>query len=465
MKPKPYHTIVIGSGAAGLTVAVGLAKLGKTVLLIEKHKVGGDCTNVGCVPSKTLIHLSWRVSDVLSADQILAMVAQRSHRLEAEERAWLLAMPGLTLLFGEAKFLSKDRLEVLDKEGNLSQVTGRRIVIASGARAQTPALPGLPSERYLTNANLFDLTALPSHLAIVGAGAIGCEMAFAFRRLGCRVSLVGPVLAGYEPECSEAILNSLVQAGVEVYVKARANGYQLSSRSLLVTGQDQSFAIPDVEKVLVAAGRRPNLDLDLENVGVRFDHKGIHTDSNGFTGSGKIYALGDVVARSNTTHSANHQGRRLLRHLTLPFLPLGREPHYPRAVFCSPEVAQVGPTLAELRQRMPPELIRTVKVELKDTDRGYTSYLEHGFVQLHAVRLTGRLLSASVVSECAGEMIPLLTLAINQNLTLYRLADLVFPYPTLSDAIKKASDNFVVATLTGLPHETLLYLKHRIFSR
>jgi pyruvate/2-oxoglutarate dehydrogenase complex dihydrolipoamide dehydrogenase (E3) component len=455
-----YDVAIIGSGAAGLTVAVGMARLGKKVLLVEKHKVGGDCTNVGCVPSKTLIHLSQDLGSS-TASEILAQVRAHRDALEQKERRWLEQMKGVTLVFGQAAFVDSQILAIrlVDQPEHL--VRAKRIVIASGARARMPKLPGLPPERYLTNENLFDLEDLPRHLAIVGAGIVGTEMAFAFRRLGCRVSLVGAVLPRHEPEVGAAIERSLDTCGVARYPSARGVGYQSQSESLIVEGGEVP-EIGGVDKVLVAVGRRPNLDLGLEAVGVPFDAQGIHTNAVGHTGCARIYAIGDVVARSTTTHSANHQGRRLVKHLVAPFFPLGKEPHYPSAVFCRPEVAQVGPTLATLRQDISSELIMTVRHDLKDTDRGYTSFLQEGFVLMHALRLTGKLLSATVVAPGAGEMIPLLTHAVNGGPSLYRISDQVFPYPTLSEAIRKAADSFVFETLANPRREVATYARHRL---
>lgn len=462
---KVFHTAVIGAGAGGITMSVGLSKAKKDVVLIEKHHVGGDCTNVGCVPSKTLIHLSEVAKrEKLKPAEVLAKVRAHRDHLREEETEWLGNTPGITLKFAEAKFVAPDTL-ALWKDGELvEEVKAKNIIISTGARPLRIPVDGLPAEDYLTNESLFDLENLPKHLAIIGGGIIGVEMAFAFRRLGSKVTLVDGldrILGTLEPEASEAIHQSLTKHGVDVRLNAFSEGFDPKKRALLVKVGEETVAIPKVNKVLVAVGRRPNLDLDLDRVGITFNKVGIETDHLGYTGVGRIYAIGDVNLNSAFTHSANHQGRRLIKKLVVPFAPVGAEPHYPSAVFSSPEVAQVGPPLKELHQRCRHQVIKTVKVDLKDTDRGYTSFLDEGFVMLHVVKLTGRILSATIVAPNAGEMLPLLTFAVNNKVSIYKISDLVFPYPTLAEAIKKAADQYIFDTLPKVHKEVVSYLLNR----
>lgn len=459
-----YHTAIIGTGPAGLTLAVGLARLGKKVLIVEKHRVGGDCTNVGCVPSKTLLSLAEKVTHGKAApEKALPQTRERRDHLWREETEWLSKMDNVTLKFAEARFLNPTTLGLFRDSEPIEEVKAKHIVIASGARAARPPLPGLPADRYLTNDTLFELEMPPKHLGIVGAGFIGVEMATAFRGLGCRVSLVGPLLNRHEPEVRQLMATVLEDLGVELYQDWRGVGYRPEENALLLQSEGKTeTSIAGVDKVLVAVGRQPNIDVNLDEAGVRYDKAGIVCDNNGYTGVGSIYALGDVTQKSHTTHAANHQGRRLVKHLLLPFLPTGGTYHYPNVVYSSPEVATVGPTLEELREtHYRGQVIKTVKIPLKSTDRAYTCHLEEGFVLLHAMRLTGRLLSASIVAPSAGEMLPLLTYAVNHKVSLYRLSNLVFAYPTLAEAIKKAADQFVFETLPSLPKEALTYLAYR----
>lgn len=460
-----YHTAIIGAGAAGMTVAVSLSKAGKKVVVVERDQVGGDCTNVGCIPSKALIHLSHQVArKELSPEEALKRVRRSRDELREEETEWLGGLKGLTLKFGEAKFSSPNSLD-LYREGKLiEEVHARNIVIATGARPREIEIKGLTPQDLLSNESIFELEAPPNRLVIVGAGAIGVELAFAFSRLGSAVTLVDAlprVLSREEPESSELMQECLTQAGVELRLQAKVVEFEQQTRSLHLEQDTGSSSVTDVDKVLVAIGRQPNIDLDLSRIGIPYSQNGIATDPSSYTGVGRVYAIGDVTECSAFTHSANHQGRRLFKRLLFPLMPKTSEPHYPSVVYSSPEVARVGPPLQQLQKRYRSQLLKTVRFELKDTDRAYTDSVEQGFVMLHAVRLTGTVLSATIVAPQAGEMLPLLTHAVNNKVSLYSLSELVFAYPTLSEAIKKAADQFVVETVGSIPSELSSYITNR----
>lgn len=458
-----FHTAVIGAGSAGLTVAVGLAGFGKSVALIEKKHIGGDCTNVGCVPSKTLIHLASHIAEHKhSPEEILAKVRERRDHLREEETAWVKGIKNVTLFEGEATFVNSTTLS-LSVAGGGQTITAKNIVIATGSSPLVIDISGLPSEKILTNESLFDVAQLPKHLVIVGGGIIGCEMAFAFRKLGSEVTIVqraSRLLDRLEPEVSQLIQKRCDEVGIKVHLNATATSFEADS-SLRLEQQGKAVNVCNVDKILMAIGRKPNLNFGLGKAGVSFNDKGVPTNQSAKSNVPTVYAIGDVNLNSAFTHSANAQGRRVVQKIALPFLPQGKESVYPSAVFTDPEIAQVGEPLERLQQRYHPELIRTLRFELKKTDRGYTQGLEHGFVLVHALRLTGRVLSATIVAPNASEMISLLTLAVNKRISLYQLANIVFPYPVMSEAIKKLADGFVFATLPKLPRELMVYLRYR----
>ena len=461
-----FHTVVIGAGSGGLTVAVGLAKFGKQVALVERGPIGGDCTNVGCVPSKTLIHLV-EETKVENPDEVLQAVRDKRNHLRDEETEWVHEIENVSVFHGTAKLTGETRVEVNLEDGDVKILEAKNIVLATGGKPRRLEVEGLPGERTLTNETLFEQPHSPEHLAIIGAGPIGLEMAFAFRKLGSRVSLINRgerVYSVGDPEISEVLDKSLREKCVEVYLNAEAKRYDEDAQTLYVDQDGQEITLEGVDRVLMAAGRTPNVEgLGLEATGLEYDEKkGIPAGPFGDTNVKSLFSIGDVNPASKYTHSANAEGRRLVRRLVLPWLPrFGKEPTYPSATFSDPEIATIGPSLAELHGRYHPDLIKTLHVELKDTDKGYTDGLEYGFVSIHAVRLTGRILAASIVAPKASEMITLLTLCVYQGISLYKLGGVVFPYPTLSEGIKKAADNFTFETLPKLPQELRAYVRTR----
>ena len=462
-----FHTAIIGAGSGGITVAVGLGGFGKEVALIEKKHVGGDCTNVGCVPSKTIIHLASHMHENgLSPADILAKVRQHRDELRDRETEEVHHMKGVTFFAGKATFVDKSTLELALDDGTTKRISADNVVISTGSTPIRIPVEGLPDERALTNESLFDLENLPEHLVIVGGGVIGCEMAFAFNKLGSKVTVVdlAPRLLGpLEPEVSTLMKKRFEDAGIGIYLNAKGSRYDDATNTLYLDQQGTEIPVEGVDKVLLAIGRKPQLDVGLENVGLEPVRGGLETNEVGRTGVENIYAIGDVNLSSAFTHSANAQGRRLVQKLALPFVPVGKEPVYPSATFTYPEVSQVGPVLSALQETYHPDLIKTYRIDLKDTDRGYTQFFdkEDGFVLIHAMRLTGKVLSATIVANTASEMIHLLTHAVNSGVTMYKLANIVFPYPTLSEAIKKAASNFTFETLPKLPQEALAFFRYR----
>lgn len=450
-------TVVIGAGSGGLTVAIGLAALGREVALVEAGAIGGDCTNVGCIPSKTLIHLAEqhaaREGTPGDAAVVLATVQARRDHLRDEETVMVQQVDHLRLVRGRAEFVGPKLLEVRHADA-VQRFSADQIVIATGSRARQITIPGLSPERVLTNENVFDQRDAPAHLAIVGSGVIAMELAFAFRKLGSRVTIVTQdqrVLASGVAEASAVLEESLREQGIDVCFEATAVGYSELTRTLRISGG----AVEDVDTVLLALGRVRNIDrLGLQRAGVQFDlATGIPVDRRGRTNVPGIYAIGDVTPDSFWTHSANAQGRAVVQSIAFPLLPAPRKPLYPNATFSDPEVANVGMLPDQIARRYHPGLIKTLRIDLKTTDKGYTEGLERGFIQIYALRLTGRILGATIVGPRASEMISLLTLAITERISLYKLFRLVYPYPTLSLGIQKAADLFVRETLPHLPGE------------
>lgn len=467
MKNNSYHTIIIGAGSGGLTVAAGLSALGKKTALIEAAHVGGDCTNVGCIPSKALIHLvnSMHTNGMTSAE-ILKAVQEKRNKLRDLETEETKEIPNLDYIEGFAKLSARNKVLVQQSNGETLELSAKHIVLATGAKPLEIPIPGLPKERTLTNLSMFEQKEKPEHFAIIGSGVIGTEMAFAFRKLGSKVSMISlapRVLERMDVEASEVIASSLTELGVDFHLGSLTDHYDEATNTLYVKKGNELKAIEGVDKVLLAIGRIPaSKGIGLEDIGVEVTRRGIPTDGYGGTNVKGIYAIGDITTTSNFTHSANAQGRRLVQRLAFPFLPrFAQEPDYPSATFSEPEVGMVGPSLEELHKQYHPELIKTVRFELSKTDKGFTQDLDRGFVQLHVTRLTGKILSATIVAPKASEMISLITAHMMNGLSIYKLANLIFPYPVLGHGIKKAADAFVFGTLPKLPQEAAAFLKYR----
>jgi len=463
-----FHTIVIGAGSGGMTVAVGLANLGKQVAFIEGNHVGGDCTNVGCVPSKTLIHLAKNFRPGMNPDETLREVTRKRDALREKETEEVREMENVTFIEGMAKFTASKEIEVALKAGGTRKLTADNIVIATGARPRMIEIPGLPKERTLTNESLFDLRDMPKHLVIAGAGVIAMEMAFAFRKLGAKVTMYAlddRPLAVYVPEVAEALQPEIEKKGITSYYGATATGFDEATRTLNLKKGDKEIKIPDVDKVLVAVGRVKNLEsLGLDQAGVKWDARtGVAVNSFEESNVKGVYAIGDVTPTSAFTHSANAQGRRVTQRIAFPFLPLARkEPIFPNATFSDPEVANVGLTQKQIAEKYHPQLIKRIRIDFKDhTDRGYTDGIENGFIIVDAVRLTGQILHATIVGPLASEMISFFTLAMSQKISLYTIYRLVYPYPTFSSGILKVADFFMRETLPNIGKELTAFLKYR----
>lgn len=471
-----FHTIVIGAGSGGMTVAVGLGGLGKQVAFIEGNHVGGDCTNVGCVPSKTLIHLAKHFKPGMSPDEALREVTRKRDALRDKETEEVKHLKNVTFIEGWAKFAAPKEIEVALKAGGTQKLTADNIVISTGARPRMIEIPGLPKERTLTNESLFDLRDMPKHLVVMGAGIIALEMAFAFRKLGAKVTVFAldkrPLMT-YIPEVADVMEPEIEKKGIVAHYGATAKSFDEATKTLTLKRGDKEIQIPDVDKVLVAVGRVRNLEsLGLDQVypehdrraGVKVEARtGVQVNSFGESNVKGVYAIGDVTPTSAFTHSANAQGRRVVQRIAFPFLPLAKnEPIFPNATFSDPEVANVGLTQKQIAEKYHPQLIKRIRVDFNDhTDRGYTDGVEHGFIIVDVMRLTGQILHATIVGTNASEMISFFTLAISQKISLHKMYRLVYPYPTYSSGILKVADFFMRETLPNLGKELGAFLKYR----
>lgn len=449
---------VIGGGSGGLSVAAAAAAFGVSCVLIEKHKMGGDCLNTGCVPSKALLAAGKRAALARSAhafgisaqvavdfakvhDHVQSVIAAIAPNDSAERFTGL----GVRVIKGYAKF--KDRRTVA--VGEQYEIRARRFVIATGSAPALPPIPGLDGGPYLTNENVFNLTELPRHLIVIGAGPIGLELAQGFRRLGSEVTVLEAAtpLAKDDPECAAVVLARLEQEGVVirsgVTVTHVAYGSGVSV-SLAGAGGEQTI---EGTHLLVAAGRKAALDgLGLDAAGVRYDQTGVAVSRKLKTRNRRIYAIGDAAAgQLQFTHAANYHAGLVIRNALFRLPVRVGNDAVPWVTFTDPELAQAGLTEAEARKRR--YRIRILRWPFHDNDRAQTERETHGHIKVVGDK-KGKILGVSIVGAQAGELIATWILAIAQGMNIRALTGVVLPYPTLSEIGKRAAIDFFTPSLT-----------------
>jgi pyruvate/2-oxoglutarate dehydrogenase complex dihydrolipoamide dehydrogenase (E3) component len=454
-QPAPRNAlVVVGAGPAGLVAAKSAAMLGAKVALVERNLLGGDCLNVGCVPSKTLIRTSRLAAEMRDAAQYgalappgptvdFALAMQRLRairaRLSRTDSVQSVQAAGVDLFFGDARFTGRDTLDV-----GGARLRFAKAIIATGARAETPSIPGLQDAGFLTNENVFDLTSLPRRLLVIGGGPLGCELAQAFARLGARTCIAQELplfLPKEERDAAQILSDSLARDGIEVRlnteaVKVRVDGGERIV-DLVSDGYRSSVA---VDAILAGAGRRPNVeDLGLDAAGVDYDtDTGIHVDDFLRTANRRIYAAGDVCMEHRYTHAADAAARIAVRNA----LFLGRSRlsalTIPWCTYTDPEIAHVGLYVREARERGIP--VKTYTVPMHDVDRAVADGEETGFVKVHVRERSDRILGATIVARHAGEMINELSLAMVAGIGLNTLARVIHAYPTQAEAIRMAAE-------------------------
>ncbi len=462
--PRPtgrYNLVVLGAGTAGLVSAVGAAGLGARVAIVERHLMGGDCLNVGCVPSKGMLRASRAAAAVREAGAYGVRVAgpidvdfgaamERMRRLRAgishNDSAHRLAKLGVDVYFGDARFVARDAVDV---GGTMLRFA--RAVIATGGRASSLPVPGLAEAGFLTNETVFSLTELPRRLVVVGAGPIGCELAQAFRRFGSAVTVVSldPRLLPREDEDAAAILaGRFEREGVVLRLGAKLLGVERRDGAKVVVFQrDGRREEAAGDEILVAAGRAPNVEgLDLETAGVTAGRTGVDVDDRLRTGNRRIYAAGDVCSAFKFTHAADAMARIVIQNALFFGRRKASSLVIPWCTYTDPEIAHVGLYEREARERGLD--VTTITVPLAEIDRAVLDGDAEGFARVHADRKSGRIVGATLVAAHSGEMIGEMALAISAGLTLGTLAGAIHPYPTQSEAWKRAGDAWNRARLT-----------------
>ena len=459
---NPYNLVVVGAGTAGLVSAAGAAGLGARVALIERHLMGGDCLNFGCVPSKALIRSATAVADIrgsarfgarvngeVTVDFAEAMQWMRRQRaaISSNDSAHRFRGLGVDVFLGSARFTGPRTVEVDGCELRFAKA-----VVATGGRAVAPPIPGLADAGYLTNETVFELTARPERIAVIGAGPIGCELSQSFARMGSRVWLLemaDRVLGKDDADASAIVQEALTRDGVETVLGASIEGVGRAGDTTTLTytsGGERSEI--EVDAVLVSAGRRPNVeDMGLEAAGVDFDaRKGVIVDDRLRTSNPRIFAAGDVASRYQFTHAADFLARIVLANALFPGRQKASALTIPWATYTDPQVAHVGLTPEAAAQQGVD--IETFSHPLEDTDRAIVDGETDGFVKIHVHRGSDRIAGATIVARHAGDMIGEVTMAMVHGIGLGGIAKVIHPYPTQAEAIRRVGDAYNRTRLT-----------------
>ena len=454
-----YHIIVIGAGSAGLTIASGAAGLGANVALLENHKMGGDCLNYGCVPSKTFLRSAHLAKDISRAAEFaldanlnipdLKAVMQRVKKVIAEiephdsrERYESL---GVKVFMGESSLIDNHTVKTGDKT-----ITGKKIVIATGSKARIPDLPGLNEVSYLTNKTIFDLEKLPSHLMIIGGGPIGLELGQGFRHLGSRVTIIDRnehLFPKDDPEVWDVMKKVLQDDGVELLLQSKVNAVSQKDKEITIeikTSKGIEFISGDA--LLVSSGRIPDTEgLGLANIGIKTDKRGyIITDRSMRTSTKNIFAAGDVTGPFQFTHMAGYQGGKVVPNALMNLRQKANYNIVPWTTYTKPEVAHVGYT--EPWAKKLGIFKESIISQLNENDRAKSQNDRAGFLKL-ILGKKGKIIGATLVSEKAGEMIPLATMAITKGMKASAFASLIFSYPTEAEIFQRLSFNYLKRSL------------------
>jgi len=462
---------VIGAGTAGLVTAAGASQLGARTVLIEADRMGGDCLNTGCVPSKALLAAAhaataYRRAAAFGLTQapplvdfakvmahvqgVIAAIAPNDSQARFEGLE-------VRVLRSRARFTGPREVAT----GDL-RIRARRFVIATGSAPAVPAVPGLAGLPYLTNETIFDLESLPEHLLVMGGGPVGCELAQAFRRLGAQVSLVemASLLPKDDPELVALLRRALLKDGVELYEGHKVLAAEAAGAGIALTveaGAGQRRL--EGSHLLVAAGRQPRVvDLGLEAAGIAHSPKGIEVDGRLRTTNRRVFAIGDVVGGPQFTHLAAYHAGIVIRNALFRLPSKADLSALPWVTYTDPEVAHVGLGEAAARAQGP---VRLLRWPLAENDRAQAEHLEHGAIKL-VVTPGGRILGADIVAPGAGEMIHLWTLAVKERLKLGAVAGMIAPYPTLAEIGKRAATNFFIPKLFNDRSRRLVRLLMRL---
>jgi pyruvate/2-oxoglutarate dehydrogenase complex dihydrolipoamide dehydrogenase (E3) component len=486
--PEPegrYNLVVIGAGPAGLVTASIAAGLGAKVALVEQHLMGGDCLNVGCVPSKALIRAARAWAEVRRAGEfgvqippgitydfgaVMARMRKLRARLSHTDSAHRYQKVGVDVYLGHARFAGPETVLVEGSAGTRT-IAFAKAAICTGTRASLPPVPGLREAGYLTNETVFTLTDLPPRLGVIGAGPLGCELAQAFARFGSKVYLLETlhgVLPNEDRDAADIVRQAMARDGVTVLCCSKGLEVQKTplGKRLLVTSHGQPYDIT-VDEILVGAGRVPNVeDLNLEAVGVAYDKTGVLVNPYLQTTNPRIYAAGDVCSHyKKFTHAADAMAQILIQNALFPHpFGLGKARAdsllIPWCTYTDPEVAHVG--LYEAEARAKGIEVETYTYRLEEVDRAILDGEEEGFARIHLKQGTDTILGVTIVASHAGDLINEVAVVMTAGAGVRTIARTIHPYPTQAEVTKKVANLWRKAQLTDRTKRVLTWLFARM---
>jgi pyruvate/2-oxoglutarate dehydrogenase complex dihydrolipoamide dehydrogenase (E3) component len=451
---------VIGAGSAGLSVAAAAAQLGAEVVLIERHKMGGDCLNYGCVPSKALLAAGKRaqamrdsapfgirpVEPQIDHRAVLSHVHEVIAAIAPNDSVERFTGLGVKVVLAQASFKDKSTVIAADYE-----IKARKFVIATGSAPAVPPIPGLEAVPFFTNETIFDAPGFIANLIIIGGGPIGLEMAQAHRRLGSEVTVIEALtpLSRDDEEVRGPVLRRLTEEGVRIIDKARLERAETAGdgiRVLFAKG-GQSYSL-DGTHLMLAVGRRPNIDsLNLQAAGIKHDRNGVTVNSGLKSSNRRVYAIGDVAGGPQFTHVANYHASVVIKSALFHLPSRADHSTIPWVTFTEPELAHVGLTEAGAREKYG-KRIHVLRWPYMENDRAQAERRTEGFLKVITNR-SGRVLGASMVGENAGELIQMWSLAMQKNINIKAMASIISPYPTLAEINKRAAITYFLPKLTS----------------
>jgi pyruvate/2-oxoglutarate dehydrogenase complex dihydrolipoamide dehydrogenase (E3) component len=458
MSRRDYNVdlCVIGAGAAGLSAAAGAAQLGLSVVLFEKGEMGGDCLNTGCVPSKALIAAAKAAHamrhnerlGIANATPVVDWNKVRGHidgvietiaPIDSQERFEGL---GCIVIREHARFVDATTVE-----SQSARIKARRFVIATGARAAVPPIPGLAETPFLTNETVFAQESLPESLIVMGGGVIGVELGQAFARLGTKVTILEAftIMGPQEPEAVACVRESLLSDGVTIMEGKKAVGVQGDATQVSVTLEDGQTVT--AQRLLVAVGRAARVeDMGFEAAGIKFSRKGVETDDQLRSVSNRrVWALGDIAGKEQLTHAAGFHAAVFVRNAIFKAPATAVVAHMPAVAYCDPEVASIGLTEAKARAQFG-SAVTITRADFHDNDRAQTERSTAGFCKL-IIGKGGKLLGATIVGEGAGETIQVVGVAMANKKGVGAITSLISPYPTRSEIVKRAAGAYYTPSL------------------